>query len=257
MLAGVSSDYYTRLEKGNLSGVSDGVLHAIADALKLDEAERMHLFDLARFATNSRAPKGTPATMIRPSVQLMLDGMTGLPAFVTNGRMDVLAHNQMAAVMYSPVFATTAGPPNFARFNFLDPAARQFYARWSDAADTTVSMLRTETGRNPHDKALYNLIGELCARSDEFSSRWAAHNVRLHRTGVKNFNHPEVGNLTLTFEVLDINADEGLTMTVYSAEPGSPTADALKFLASLAATDRVSTAAAEAGPGDVTRLKPA
>jgi len=239
MLAGVSADYYTRLEKGNLSGVSDSVLEAIAAALRLDEAERLHLFDLARAASISPARAGRrrpPPQQVRPGVQLILDGMTDTPAFVRNGRLDLLAVNTLGRALYSPVFASPARPVNLARFRFLDPAARDFYPHYDDSARTTVALLRTEAGRDPFSKPLTDLIGELSTRSQEFRVLWAAHDVRLHRTGTKQFRHPAIGLLDLMFEAMAIEADEGLTLTAYSAEPGSPAHDGLRLLASWAAT---------------------
>jgi transcriptional regulator with XRE-family HTH domain len=238
MLAGVSADYYTRLEKGNLSGVSDGVLEAIASALQLDEAERLHLFNLARAANGSavRATRRRTPKEIRPATQLILDGMTDVPAFVRNGRLDVLAVNALGRALYSPVFANPARPVNLARFRFLDPAARDFYPDFGESAHTTVALLRTEVGRDPFNKSLTELIGELSTRSEDFRDLWACHNVRLHRSGVKSFHHPAVGRLDLMFEAMALEADDGLTLTAYTAEPGSPSYDAVRLLASWAAT---------------------
>jgi transcriptional regulator with XRE-family HTH domain len=239
MLAGVSADYYTRLEKGNLAGVSDGVLEAIAGALQLSEAERLHLFDLARTANTSptRAARHRPPPQIRPGIRLILDGMTDTPAFVRNGRLDILAINPLGRALYSPVFATaSSSPANLARFNFFDPAAREFYPGFEDSARTTVELLRTEVGRDPFNPSLTGLIGELSTRSEEFRVLWAAHDVRLHRTGVKHFRHPAVGLLDLMFEAMALEADEGLTLTAYTAEPGTPSHDGLRLLASWAAT---------------------
>ncbi|HWS58163.1 MAG TPA: helix-turn-helix transcriptional regulator [Actinotalea sp.] len=238
MLAGVSVDYYTRLERGNLAGVSDGVLEAIARALSLDEAERAHLFDLARAASTTPAKaRRRPATArVRPSIQAMLDAMTGAPAVVRNDRLDLLATNRLGRALYAPAFRDPARPANNARFTFLDAAARDFWDDWERAADDTVGILRGLAGRNPYDKALSDLVGELSTRSEEFRTRWAAHNVRLHRTGQKVVHHPVVGRLELMYDVLQLPADPGLTMLVYTAEPGSPTADNLTLLASWAAT---------------------
>ena len=240
LLAGVSVDYYTRLEKGNLSGVSDSVLHAIADALRLQDAERSHLFDLARAATVSGGRTRTPPrSRVRLGLQLVLDGMRDMPAFVANGRMDVLAWNALGDAMYSGHFSADreAGrTPNFARFNVLEPAAQTFYGDWGKALDTTAAMLRTEVGRSPGDKLLSNLVGELCTRSDDFARRWAHHDVRIHRAGVKHFHHSQVGELVLHYEVLPVLADDGQVMTVYTAEPNSSTHHALQLLASLHAT---------------------
>jgi transcriptional regulator with XRE-family HTH domain len=237
MLAGVSPDYYTRLERGNLSGVSDSVLDALCRALRLDEAERSHLHDLARAAnTSPRARRRPTKQQVRPGTRHLLGAMTEAPAFVRNGRLDILAANRLAEVLYSPAFDTAARPVNLARFCFLDPRADDFYPDWDDAAHTTVALLRTEAGRDPYDKALTDLIGELVTRSDDFRVRWGAHDVRLHHTGVKRFQHPIVGRLDLGFEAMPMPADPGLTLTAYSAEPGTPASDALRLLASWAAT---------------------
>lgn len=236
-LAGVSPDYYTRLERGNLSGVSDSVLDAIARALQLDDAERSHLHDLARAANTSTRTRRRPSKQqIRPGVQSLLDAMTDAPAFVRNGRLDILAANQLGEALYAPAFDTPDRPVNLARFCFLGPRAEELYPDWDDAANTTVALLRTEAGRDPYDRALIDLVGELATRSDDFRIRWAAHNVRLHHTGVKHFQHPVVGRLDLAFEAMPLPADPGLTMTAYSAQPGTPAHDALRLLASWAAT---------------------
>jgi transcriptional regulator with XRE-family HTH domain len=237
LLAGVSPDYYTRLERGNLTGVSDSVLDAIARALQLDDAERSHLHDLARAANTSARTRRRPAKQqIRPGVKSLLDAMTDAPAFVRNGRLDILAANQLGEALYAPAFDSPDRPVNLARFCFLDPRADDLYPDWDDAANTTVALLRTEAGRDPYDKTLSDLVGELATRSDDFRTRWAAHNVRLHHTGVKHFQHPVVGRLDLAFEAMPLPADPGLTMTAYSAQPGTPAHDALRLLASWAAT---------------------
>ncbi|NJC84931.1 helix-turn-helix domain-containing protein [Planosporangium mesophilum] len=237
MIAGVSPDYYVRLERGNLNGVSDSVLEALARALQLDEAERAHLFDLARAANTTPRTRRRPAAQrVRPGVQQLLDAMTDAPAFVRNGRLDVLAANRLGYALYSPVFDDRARPANLARFRFLDPRAIEFYPEWDESANSAVALLRTEAGRDPYDKALTDLVGELSTRSEDFRTRWAAHNVRLHQTGLKRFHHPVVGELSLNFEAMPLPADPGLTMTAYSAEPGSASQDALRLLASWAAT---------------------
>ena len=242
MLAGLSTDYYTRLEKGNIAGASETVLHAIADALQLDEAERSHLFDLARTAnTSPRAPRRRRAQTVRPGIQRLLDSITDAAAFVRNGRLDILATNHLARALYSPVYDSPTRvpgmPPNLARFRFLDPGARRFFPNWDESANTPVQILRTEAGRDPYNKELTDLIGELSTRSDDFRVRWAAHDVRLHHTGTKLFHHPAVGELTLGFEAMELNADDGLSLTAYTAEPGTGSADALRLLASWAATN--------------------
>ena len=238
MMAGVSADYYTRLEKGNLAGVSDSVLHAIARALHLNEAEQAHLFDLARTANTapSRVSRRQPAPRVRPSVLRVLHSMTTTAAFVRNGRLDILAINQLGRALYAPVFDAPARPANLARFNFLDPRSIDFYPDWDAAADTSVALLHTEAGRDPYDRGLTDLIGELSTRSEAFRIRWAAHDVRLHRTGVKHFRHPAVGRLDLTFDAMEIPTDRGLTLTAYTAEPGTPSEENLRLLASWTAT---------------------
>jgi transcriptional regulator with XRE-family HTH domain len=238
VLAGVSTDYYAQLERGNLTGVSDSVLDAIARALRLDEAEHAHLHDLARAANTTPHTRRRPAPkhQIRPAVQRILDGMIALPAIVLNGRLDLLAANRLGRALYSPAYDDPARPVNLARFTFLNPQATKLYPNWDDAANTTVAMLRTEAGRNPYDRRLSDLIGELSTRSETFRNRWAAHNVRLHRAGAKQFHHPVVGDLSLAYEVMQLTADTGLTLTAYSPEPHSPSHDGLALLASWAAT---------------------
>jgi transcriptional regulator with XRE-family HTH domain len=238
VLAGVSTDWYTRLEKGHIAGVSDDVLDAVARALQLDEAERAHLFNLARAAKPSRTLRRRSQATLRPSVQRILDSMTGTVAFVRNGRLDILAVNPLGRAFYAPVLENPALRANIARFNFLDPRAEQFYPDWDRAADTTVALLRTEAGRDPHNRDLTDLIGELATRSDAFRTRWGAHNVRFHRAGLKSFQHPVVGRLDLDFDAMELPGDNGeqFTLTAYTAEPGTPSADALAVLASWTAT---------------------
>jgi transcriptional regulator with XRE-family HTH domain len=245
LLAGVSVDYYTRLERGNLSGVSDSVLDALARALQLDEAERTHLFDLARTANTSAAAARTrrrPTRHVRAEVQRLLDMMTMAPAYVRNGRLDVLAANQLGRAVFAPLFDTAAATPNMARFIFLDPAAQDFYVDWERIAGDTVALLRGEAGRDPYDRALTDLIGELSTRSELFRTWWAAHNVRLHRAGIKHFHHPVVGALTLAYESMDLTADQGLRINAYTAEPGTPSQQALDLLASWTAAPPERTA---------------
>jgi transcriptional regulator with XRE-family HTH domain len=237
LLAGMSNEYYTRLERGNAGGVSDGVLEALARALQLDEAEKSHLFDLARAARgNGREPRRRPQGQVRPSVQRILDSMATTPAFIRNGRLDILAINPLGRALYGPVFDDPTRPANLARFCFLDPRAEELYPDWDNAADTSVALLRTEAGRDPHDRALTSLVGELTTRSDAFATRWVRHDVRLHRTGAKRFRHPVVGELSLAFDAMELPADPGLTLTAYSPEPGSPSEQALAFLVSWASS---------------------
>lgn len=238
----MSVDYYVRLERGNLTGVSEAVLDSLARALQLDEAERAHLDDLARAANTTprkrRRPTSQQPTRVPPSVQRILDSMTDAPAFVRNGRLDFLAANRLGYALYAPLFSDGQKPPvNMARFRFLDPRGREFFGRnWEESMNNTVALLRTEAGRNPHDRGLTDLIGELVTRSEDFRTAWARHNVRLHYSGLKHFHHPVVGDLTLAFDAMQLPAHPWLSLTAMSAEPGSPHADALKLLASWAAT---------------------
>jgi len=239
MLAGVSVDYYTKIERGNLRGVSESVLEALARGLRLDEAERAHLLDLARAAgpaPTARRRRSPAQQRVRPSVQRILDAMTDAPALVQNGRLDILAANRLGFALYSEMDLEPGRPANHARFVFLDPRAARFFCEWDRVADDTVAMLRTEAGRDPHDRNLSDLVGELSTRSEDFRVRWAAHNVRAHQTGAKRFRHPVVGELTLTFEMFELAADAALHLLALSAEPGSSSQDALDLLARWAAT---------------------
>ena len=238
VLAGVSVPYYTRLERGDVHGASDSVLDALAKALELDEAERLHLFDLARAAQpNVTRRRRRPAQpQVRPSVQHILDAITGAAAFVRTDRLDILAANALGSALYSDMFAGRGGPANTARFIFLDPRAREFYPNWNKAANDTVAVLRASAGRDPYDHCLSDLVGELSTQSDEFRTRWAAHDVRQHITGIKHFHHRAVGDLSLTYDRLDLVADPGLTIFTYTAEPGSRDEETLRLLGSWAAT---------------------
>jgi transcriptional regulator with XRE-family HTH domain len=242
-LAGVSVDYYNRMERGNLAGASEGVLEAVAGALRLDEAERAHLFDLARAARDRSAGRSrSPARRtVRPGIQWMIEAMTGGAAFVVNGRQDILAANQLGRALFAPLFESAA-PANMARFTYLDPRARDFHADWNRMARECVAALRTQAGRDPFDRDLSDLVGELSTHSEEFAALWATHNVRLHRTAEKRFHHPVVGELTLRYERLAVTADPGLEVFAYMAEPGSRSQEAFSLLASWAAPTRT-------GPG--------
>ncbi|MEU9289928.1 helix-turn-helix transcriptional regulator [Streptomyces sp. NPDC048275] len=237
LLAGISSEYYTRLERGNATGVSESVIDGIAQALQLDEAERTHLLDLLRGAGATRPPRRRPAQQrVRPAVQRVLDSMVGTPAFVLSGRLDILAANHLGRALFSPLYADPLRPPSNARFVFLDAHAAEFFRDWDEVAGDTVAMLRAEAGRDPYDRRLTDLIGELSTRSEEFRRRWAAHNVRIHTTGMKRLHHPVVGDLDLSFEAFPLGADPSQFLLTYTAEPASPSQDALNLLASWAAT---------------------
>ncbi|MGP9724467.1 helix-turn-helix transcriptional regulator [Corynebacterium sp. AOP40-9SA-29] len=244
-LADVSIEYYSKIERGNLSGVSDSVLDAIARALQLDDAEREHLFDLARTAHGSAEPvrRRKPKKWVpRQSLIRALEAITVGPAFVRNGRMDILATNMLGAAFYDHVI-DGPGNGNLARFCFLDERAKDFYPEWEAAADVTVAILRTEAGRDPKDKQLHDLIGELSTCSDEFRTRWGAHNVRRHGSGTKSFHHHDAGDLVLTYEGMELTAEPGLSFLIYTAEAGSESQKRLDLLASWAVTKRLNAGA--------------
>ena len=249
-LAGLSVEYYTKLERGALAGASEQVLDAIARALLLDDAERTHLAHLAEpeegaGRLNRRTSRVGPQRTRRPSLQWMLDAVTAGPAFVRNGRMDLLAANRLARAFYVDAYTNARRPPNFARFAFLDPVSRRFYPDWDGVADIAVAILRTEAGRVPHDRELHDLVGELSTRSPEFRTRWARHDVRHHGSGTKRFDHPVVGELTIAYEGLELVAEPGLVLTIYTAEPGSTSEERLRLLGSWAATEESERAAAD------------
>ncbi|MFC9440426.1 helix-turn-helix transcriptional regulator [Nocardia sp. NPDC057030] len=242
LLAGVSVDYYVRMERGSLSGASDGVLDAVAAALQLDEAERDHLFHLAR---QSKAPSGSrrrrSAGPVRPALQRVLDAITDAPAWICTGRFDVLATNHLARALYAPVLADPRRPANTARFVYLNPeAAQAFFVDYDRIARDVAAKLRMEAGRDPHDAELIALVGELSTRSELFRQRWASQDVRLHRSGRKRLHHPVVGRLDLDVESMDLSAEPGLILNVYTAPAGTATADGLAVLASWAASQETS-----------------
>lgn len=154
-----------------------------------------------------------------------------MPAYLRNGRFDILAANELGRALYSPLYEES-DIPNSARFVFLSPAAHEFFLDFDKIQDDAVAFLRAEAGRDPYDKELQDLIGELSTRSERFRQRWAAHDVRYHRTGTKRLHHPLVGDLTLDFEAFELPADDGQRLNIYSAPPDSPTAEALSVLAS-------------------------
>jgi transcriptional regulator with XRE-family HTH domain len=236
-LAGVSIAYYTKLERGDASGVSDTVLEALSRALQLDDAERTHLFDLVRAQQPvSRTRRRRSATQtIRPGVKRLLDRIDA-PAYVRNGRMDVLAMNKLYEALFSEMLVNPRRPVNSARFCFLDPRATTFFVDWEQTADTSVAILRAEAGRTPLDQDLTNLIGELSTQSEDFRVRWARHDVGTHDTGLKRLHHPLVGHLELAYEGMTLAADPDLVMFAYTAEIGSRSEEALNLLASWTAT---------------------
>jgi transcriptional regulator with XRE-family HTH domain len=237
LLAGISIEYYTRLERGTATGVSESVVDGITHALRLDDAERAHLIDLLRTASPVR-PQGRRPTRqhVPPTVQRVLDSMIGTPAFVLNGRLDILGANDLGRALFSPIYADSVRPPNTGWFTFLDSQAIEFFRQWDNVANDVVALLRAEVGRDPYDRELSDLIGELSTRSVEFRGRWAAHDVRIHTTGVKLLHHPVVGDLDLAFDTFPLGADPSQSLLTYTTEPGSSSHDALSLLASWAAT---------------------
>ena len=238
LLAGVSVDYYARLERGSLAGVSESVLEALARALQLDDAERQHLHDLAHNTepTPSR-PRGRPkpAAMPRPAVLAILAGMTGVPAYVRNAQLDILAANDLCRSLWGGELDQKNLPLNLARYVFLEPHSRGFFLDWDTVADDLAGALRVEAGRDPRNRSLSDLIGELSTRSEEFAIRWARQNVRLHRTARKRLHNRVVGDIELTGDALELVGD-GLILIAYTAEPGSQAADQLSLLATWQAT---------------------
>lgn len=246
LLVGVSPQYYIRLERGDAVGVSPSVIESIAHALNLDEAERAHLLDLLRTAgAPARArPRRPPATRrVRPTIQRLVDSIQ-VPAVVLNGRLDVLAVNSLGRALFSPI-CSNQEQRNNARIVFLDPQATTFFREWEKVANDTVALLRAEAGRDPYDRDLADLIGELCTRSEDFRVRWACHDVRIHNTGVKKLHHDVVGDLDLPFESLPIEQGSSTSLVTYLPEPGSQSHEALALLASWAGshTDQAGTTA--------------
>jgi transcriptional regulator with XRE-family HTH domain len=244
-LAGVSVEYYKRLERGNLTGVSDLVLEALARALRLDDAEREHLIDLARAAgpIAPRRPRSTHRA-IRPTIQRVLDALD-TPAVARTPYGNYVAANVVGRALYAPLFDSPEQPANSARFTFLDPTATEFYPDWDRVASDLVAHLRSEAGGNTRDRGLSDLVGELSTRSEQFRKLWAAHNVRFHQSGTKRIHHPIVGEMQLSYESMQLSGDAGLAINVYTAEPGSRSEEALRLLASWTATPTELTASGD------------
>ena len=251
LLAGMSVAYYVRLERGNAAGVSDSVLEGISRALRLDDAERAHLYNLVRSANDGAHPRrrrgpSRPA-VVRPIVQQLLDGMRDVPAFVQNGRLDILATNRLAAAVLAPMYEQPRRPANVGRFVFLDPRAESYYRNSDAIAAQTVALLHTEAGRAPYDRGLTDLIGELCARSEEFRRLWAVRDVREHRAGIRSLRHPVVGDLRLSCEGMELTNDRGLMLVAYAADD-RPSEDGLRLLASWSAAGAVTSQGAAHQP---------
>lgn len=234
MLAGISPEYYIRLERGAAVGISPEIVDSVATALRLDGDERVHLDRLiaALVPAARRKRRSTTTGSVSPGVHVMLDALHDLPAVVFNAHLDIVAINDLGRALYSSHY-TGREQPNAARFLFLEEdRARQFWPEWDKLADDVVAILRVQAGLNPEDPALVGLVGQLSTRSEEFRIRWAANNVRAHRAAVKLFNHPLIGQVALPAETMTLTAAADLTLTVFTPQPGTPEHDALRLLAS-------------------------
>ena len=240
MLAGISVEYYTQVERGNVKGVSEDVLEAVCRALQLDDIERTHLFDLTRAAKQVPNRRQPAPVQVRPAVQRVLDTISDGAAFIRNPKAELLTGNRLAYALYSDAFATLDRPVSLPRFVFLDTRARAFYRQWDGLAEATVGSLRAEAARDPYDADLTQLIGELSMRSDDFRRMWATHDVTQYRSGIQYFHHDLVGDLDLHYESFDLAGDIAQTLVVYTAEPGSPSQAALDRLAH-GTTERIDT----------------
>lgn len=240
LVAGMSAEYYKRLERGNALGVSEAVIDGVSRALQLDDVEQAHLRDLIRAANAGAHPRSrvrsTRTTQLTSDMRQTIDAMSTVPVFVQNGRLDAIGTNSLAAALFSEMLDIAQPPANAARFIFLDPRSQTFYRDWDAQTRQIVAVLRAEAGRSPYDRQLSDLVGELSTRSDLFRRLWGAHDVREHRTGLKSVHHPVVGDLDLTFQAMDLASDRGLSMIVFSAEPGSASHERLQLLANVAAT---------------------
>ncbi|MEV6334065.1 helix-turn-helix transcriptional regulator [Nocardia vinacea] len=238
-LAGVSTTYYTRMERGNLRGVSDSVLGSLARALHMNEAETQHLFDLARAATGTRAPARArrPALRVPPRAVQLMESMTDVPVVILGRLGDVLGANTLGRALFPDLFPEHGPPLNHTRYLFLDERARRFYPDWEHSARQVVSALRLLAGQDPGDRALTALVGELATHSPEFRTWWAGHAVTVHAGGTKTLHHPVVGELTVAFETLTLASAPGIRIITYLTDPATPSADALDMLRSWVATD--------------------
>ncbi|MYW03549.1 helix-turn-helix transcriptional regulator [Streptomyces sp. SID3343] len=251
LLAGVSPEYYVRLERGQATGPSAGVVDAVADVLRLDDDERTHLDRLLAALTpaSRKRRRSAPKDSVNPGIRVLLDSMDHLPAVVFNGRFDILAANTLGRALLAPVF-DLPGRTNCARFLFLDePRARDLFPEWDRITADTVATLRIEAGLHPDDPDLTELIGQLATRSTEFRKQWAANDVRVARAGSKTFRHPLIGEITLPYETLRIDAASSQVISVYTPRPGTPEADAIRLLASWNADDQRNTSPAAGTPG--------
>ncbi|WP_019055814.1 helix-turn-helix domain-containing protein [Streptomyces prunicolor] len=230
-LAGVSVAYYTRLEQGNGRNVSAEVLDAIARALRLSDAESSHLTHLAKPKQHKKKPS-PPTQHVRTALRQLLDSIDTVPAYISGRRSDILVWNRMAAAVFGDWSQLPPQERNWARLVFLRPEYRELYVDWEQKATDIVSMLRMDAGCHPDDPRLSALVGELSVKSEEFRRMWATHDVKEKTYGVKRLHHPLVGDLTLNFEGFRLSDGSEQSLITYHAEPGSPSADALRLLAS-------------------------
>lgn len=238
-LAGVSTDYYAKLERGRTRGASREVLEAISRALQLDDIEREHLMNLVEItaAPHRRAPRSTGGTSITPGTQAVLDALT-VPALVQNSRLDIVGANPLGAALYglSPS-EVASGSFNGARFQFLDSRAANFYVDHERGKRNIVALLHEAAGRDPYDEDLIRLVGQLSTQSSEFRALWAQHDVIRYQRGSKRYRHPAVGDIEFAYETFDLTTERGLTMLVYTFEPQSPTAERITLLRALTPSD--------------------
>ncbi|MGW7532429.1 helix-turn-helix domain-containing protein [Amycolatopsis sp. NPDC054798] len=231
-LAGVSTDYYARLEQGRRITPSAAVVAAIGRALELDTAGRAHLEDLIGHATAPARRQARSAQRIRPGLHQLLDALDGEPALVLGRRTDILAANRMAKALFADFDQLPAARRNYARWMFLDEDARSLFVDWPDQARAAVENLRFEVGRDPDDRATAELVAELRAHSREFSQWWDQHRVHQRTHGSKRLLHPLVGDLTVEYETLTPPGDPDTTLFVYTTREGSPSRRAMNLLAS-------------------------
>ncbi|WP_316528369.1 helix-turn-helix transcriptional regulator [Kitasatospora brasiliensis] len=247
-LAGISTDYYIRLEQGRNGNVSEEILHALAEALRLDRTERAHMMNLAAAGTGARRRAPERPQRVRPGLHEVLDVLDHVPAFILGRRTDVLAANRLARTVLTDFEALPASRRNYARYLLLDPAARESCLDWERTAAETVAMLRLDAGRHPQDRQLTALIGELSVHSPQFPRWWSDHQVQERSHGIKRYRHPLVGDITFRYECLSPPDDPDQTLCIYTAGPEPSDRENLALLGSWTERDTTPTA----GPSPAT-----